>query len=193
VSNPVIVDYGDYYGVVFSPDGSKLYATRNDLNPSVFQFNLAVSDPGNTKVAVGAAGFTQLKTAADGKIYLKGSGNNLSVINFPNLSGSSCQFVLDAVSLLPGTSFVNAGLPNVVPVIPKDTFLSSGVFDARECWANVNRPSITAKNDSTGWGYVWNTGVTGPELAADTSGVYWVSYRTPPCNYHVDTFHVRFL
>src|SRR5690606_32262348 len=98
------------------------------------------------------------------------------------------NYVPDAIDLLPNTS-IHSGLPNVVPVITHDTVYSQQAVSGPCFGAGF---SITAAADSIGWDYVWNTGSTGASLEVNEPGTYWVSYHTPPCNVHTDTFTVSF-
>lgn len=198
VSNPVTLSSGGY-GLCFSPDDTKLYTTTlgsADQDAAIYQYDISSGDSLSiemSKTLIGYLGtrFTSyVKRAVNGKLYFLSSlsPNAIGVINQPNLPGTACGFTPDVVSPVSGTRF-SMGLPNVVPVIPHDTFLTGQAWSAG-CFAVET--SVRALDTSTGWDYVWSTGVTGMALTVDTPGTYWVSYRTPPCNYHVDTFHVRF-
>lgn len=184
------------YGICFSSDDTKLYTSTTSSNNQdvvMYQYDMSSLDSlsiENSRVTIGQLGtFTShIKRAVNGKLYFLSSWNSMGVINQPNLSGSACGFTPDIVSPLIGTEF-SYGFPNVVAVIPHDTFLTS---QQRSAGCFASQTLVTALDTSTGWDYVWNTGMTGPQLTADTPGTYRVTYHTPPCNYHVDTFQVDF-
>src|SRR5690606_7913724 len=125
---------------------------------------------------VGQAG-EHLKLAPNGKIYFFSPNSGLptmGLIDAPNLSGSACGFMSNAITLF-NTYGALSGLPNVVPVIRKDTSFTTQQQSAG-CFAS--QTAVSALDDSTGWDYLWNTGVTGKEILADTPGTYWVTYHT---------------
>lgn len=186
LSEHTTVSSDAYYGTAFSPDNSKVYVTSD----SMFQFDLSSN---NTSTIVSSKTFIDfghdLKRAPDGKMYYTSRNGNIlevGIIKYPNLPGTSCQAVPNSLAPLPGTRF--SGFPNLVPVVRKDTFLNSQQVSAG-CFAV--QTTISA-NGSEGWDYVWSTGQTGSQLTVDTPGTYWVTYFTPPCNFHADTFHVAF-
>ncbi len=177
-----------YYGVAFSPDNTKLYGSSFQ---QVFQFDLNVPDPAGTKIQVSGNGRnTGMELGPDGKIYFEHApamNNRVSYIRFPNLPGTACQPVLDAISLLQNTS-MNFGLHNNVPVFSRDT-LYTGSTKSAGCFAAGYE---LRASDTTGWGYAWDIGDTGPSLTVTAPGQYLLHYHTAPCVYHVDSFRVSF-
>lgn len=178
------------FGVAFSPDNSKLYISPG---AAVYQYDLSlgnVTDIINSLTLIGSANVSMIKRGPDGKMYFAKymSQGILSAISNPNLAGLASGFVADAITLNTNTNVVS-GLPNIVPVITHDTFYHADNVSASCFAANT---SITALNDTTGWDYVWSTGASGATTNVSSAGTYWVSYRTPPCNFNVDTFHVFF-
>lgn len=108
---------GGEWGASFSPDNSKLYfsTTGNEL----FQYNLNagnLSDIIASRTDIGQNGFGSWRhhlLGADGKIYISGMGKRyLSVIENPNVSCPSCNYIDSAVYL--GGRFASAGLPNFI-------------------------------------------------------------------------------
>lgn len=190
LSGQTAVNSEAYYGVAFSQDNSKVYASGAAPGGLMVQYDLSSNDPiqiAQTKTFIDSA--HDLRRAPDGKIYYKIVSNttqNLGVLHFPDLAGLSCQPARNAVVPQPNTFY--GGFPNLVPVVRKDTFLNSQNLSAG-CFAV--QTTISA-NGSEGWDYVWSTGQTGNQLTVDTPGMYWVTYFTPPCNFHADTFHVAF-
>jgi hypothetical protein len=99
---PTSTNSGGAYGVSFSPDNSKLYIwgpAPTGLN----QFNLSSNIPDTIKNSLfnvpwtGGYGGTGLQLANNGKIYVC-QPPNIGVINFPNLAGSACNFVGNAMT-----------------------------------------------------------------------------------------------
>lgn len=180
------------YGASFSPDNTKVYVSTD--NGIIYQFDLSSNNPNAivaSKIQVGelASWSANLKLGPDGKIYFPYGNQFLGRIDLPNNAGFSCNLVPEAVEMLPGQE-TYVGLPNVVTVIPRDTFLNTQTVSA-PCWANVNL-AVLSPADESGWDYVWQDRVTGSRRSIDTPGTYWVSYYTAPCNFHTDTFHVTF-
>ena len=111
-----------YYGVEFSSDDSRLYASGklldgNDTSDFVItQFDLESADVSNSRVILDQipsllssdlAGSLQL--AVDRKVYYSRPGTSLSVINNPNELGTQSDFDLNSVPL--GFRTAQFGLP----------------------------------------------------------------------------------
>ena len=124
VSNMVNIQtapYYSYYGVSFSPDNSKLYISGLLNISGVLQFNLSAGG-GNpdsviaskTQITSVQGNFFGLQLANNGKIYnahAPFAGNPyLSVINYPNLAGTACNYVDNFVDLNGHSS--SWGMPN---------------------------------------------------------------------------------
>ncbi len=195
------------YGACFSPDNTKVYIS-DIKNGNIFQFDLSYNDSAailSSRFKVGTIFASDLKLAPDGKIYFISSNYNLhynnrwsdpidislGAIGFPNRAGAACGYDSSALELLSGQK-AWLGLPNVVPVIKPDTLGTGQEAVSANCFANINPPSITARNDTSGWNYIWDDGTYGTTRKVDMPGTYWVSYHTPPCNYNIDTFYVSF-
>lgn len=189
LTNPMNISFlSPYHGVCFSPDNSKLYA-NNILE--IHQFDLSSGNPTGiaaSKVILGDAFFTNLKLAKNGKIYFRSYGDNLGVINSPNMLGANCGFNQVEIELLPGSGMNtgSSGLPNGIPIVNRDSTYSNRSISGT-CFSN--KLLIEAAN-SAGWDYLWNDGNLGPQRSIYSSGTYWVSYHTSPCVFHTDTFHV---
>jgi len=120
------------WGVEFSPDGKKLYATRSYA--TVLQWDLTAGSASAIAASVYTVYVTPttfngnkgaLQLAPDGKIYQSyGSAQALSVIQNPNASGAACSYSFCALNLAPkSTSY---GLPNQVkPVLPLPSFTNA--------------------------------------------------------------------
>jgi len=114
VSNPKSFGpYEEAYGVAFSPDGSKLYGTRNGAgggDAQIWQFDLKTSkatqigNSANRKVGA-------LQLGPDGKIYVAREDNGfLGVIQNPNAAGKAATYVDDGLNL--GGRRSKLGLPS---------------------------------------------------------------------------------
>lgn len=122
VSNPVTIPVEDHvYGLEFSPDDTRLYVTCYDPLGTLLQFDLAAGNANaviNSKVILSnTEDLYALQLAPDGKIYVvKSYHPYLSVINDPDLSGTACNFMENALYLDPLYNGVTAalGLPNFV-------------------------------------------------------------------------------
>lgn len=121
VSNPILLAiwtnaaaYG-VYGVEFSPDGFKLYAST--MTPGyILQFNLLAGNASaiiasQDTIAISPNNYNgALQLGLDGKIYLAKNGDSyLACITAPNQLGSACNYIENYVSL--GTSTCHLGLP----------------------------------------------------------------------------------
>ncbi len=192
--NPVTLGKYGYYGVCFSADNSKLYARHMAAASSIEQYDL--SRPGaesinNSRFVVGASPFTDLKRGPDGKIYFQSRSNYIGIIHQPNLAGALCRYQDTAILLQPNSS-MHAGLPNAVPLYQRQIQQAPAHYYTGPCFADPEQQILKARNDSSGWNYLWNNGWTGLETAITGPGTYWVSYYTAPCIAHTDTFHVAF-
>jgi gliding motility-associated-like protein len=114
VSNPILLSSSEeFYGVEFSPDNSKLYASV--VSPSIiYQFDLNAANIAASKNAInyGPLGGGALQMGKNEKIYyIEWFNDSLSVINNPN--SFNCNFVSNAVYLDGKNGRI--GLPNFVP------------------------------------------------------------------------------
>ncbi|WP_439881537.1 hypothetical protein ACSX1A_20700 [Pontibacter sp. MBLB2868] len=121
VSDPILLKgYAEAYGVVFSPDGSKLYGTTYDKKSGkgqVVQFDMRAGSPdaiAKSAVVAGISGSPKigaLQLGPDGRIYMARKDNYyLGVINKPNVKGTACDFVDNGFHL--GKQKSDLGLPN---------------------------------------------------------------------------------
>jgi len=117
-SNPIsLPNIQEAYGLEFSPDDSKLYATSE--NPcQIFQWDLNAGSPAailasQLIVGVGSSPVAALQLGPDGKIYLskRNAVPFLGVINDPDSAGLACNFIDDVIPLAGGSS-CSYGLPN---------------------------------------------------------------------------------
>lgn len=118
VSNAVaLVENLGAYGVEFSPDGSKAYAsTTSQGNLSLLQWDLQADDISASQAAIpGPTGATPtaLQLGPDGKIYKTIFGSNvLGVINNPNEDAANVNYTENtSQGAIPLSSSANFGLP----------------------------------------------------------------------------------
>jgi hypothetical protein len=102
-----------YYGASFSTDNSKIYISSWLNGQGIYQFDLNAGN-GNQdsvraskiRISNGLHNYFGLQLADNGKIYASttaGSSPYISVINFPNLPGLSCNCVDSAIYLIGGS------------------------------------------------------------------------------------------
>jgi PKD repeat protein len=169
---------GDYYGVEFSPDNSKLYF--NGLN-ELFQYNLNAGNPQailESEVVIFYGGWRgALQLAPDGKIYCSMGGPYLSVIHQPNNAGVFCDFEHDAINL--EGRLTTGGLPSFI-----QSYLNDPTFTTQNnCVGDTTIFEITETNgiDSVFWHFN-----DFPNFPYDTSTLFNPSYTFS----HADTFEV---
>ncbi|MGZ5244983.1 MAG: T9SS type B sorting domain-containing protein, partial [Bacteroidia bacterium] len=107
-------NFGNPYGVEFSPDNTKLYIscyTKQEL----IQFDLTANAPALSQKLIHTSlnTISALQLAPDGKIYVSRNGSSkMGVIKDPNQEGVLCQYNDEGFSL--GTKTCNAGLPTFI-------------------------------------------------------------------------------
>ena len=127
VSHPLLLnDTTVSYGGEFSPDGTKFYASDYYKN-EVVQWTVCGADSviraSYTSIFKGLTGLA-MQLAPDKKIYCALGATSISVINFPNLAGTSAGYSSQTIGL--GNKFSNGGLPNFI--------------------YQINRPAATIQN-----------------------------------------------
>jgi PKD repeat protein len=110
-------DFSTAYGMEFSPDGTKLYGTREFYFSGFYQWDLCAGSASAIASSVYSASASGqlmgMQLGTDGKIYVaKHSQTSLSVIQNPNASGAACNFVYNGQSIAPKVCFYN--LPNFI-------------------------------------------------------------------------------
>ena len=112
INNPISLapNVGNY-GVEFSPDNTKFYLTS--IN-GIYQFDLSAGSPAainTSKVQITNSSCIPgpIQLGPDGKIYAARCSNYLGVINAPNNSGASCNYVDTSISISPCNN--NTSLP----------------------------------------------------------------------------------
>ncbi len=164
VQNPDLLgDNITYYGVEFSSNSSKLYASGklftadNSLsNIQVQQFDVNAVNVANTRYVVHNYPQSQvtpslggsLQIGFDKRVYHSLPGLTLSTINTPNLSGPLCDFDLASISL--GTNFARFGLPSYV-----QTYFESIATIENLCFGQATTFTVEANPDivSISWDF----------------------------------------
>ena len=195
------------YGLSFSPDNSKLYATINSY-AQLYQYNMALypnvsaMQSSKTMIADYAAGLAiwGMRIGPDGKIYVSNfsqstTGNYISVINSPNTLGVGCNYQQQGIHLPPSASFYISGSGQygygfgneTITVTYKDT-LPGRYIDTIICFAD----SAQLRVPSNLLNYNWNDGVTGSARYVHEDGIYYC-LSTKECRMRMDTFKVTFV
>ncbi len=191
LSNDIYI-FAQAYGMAFSPDDSKLYISLGIRSqPDIYQMDLTVPTftginnsrllvaslpPGSFPVS--SPGLWNLKLASNGKIYF-GAGQNMSVINQPNLAGTACDPAYNIITFPSGMSQY-LGMPNPSAALP---FRSAFT---RVC----GRDSVILQALASGINYVWDDQVSGDVRTITQSGYYAVTYQVG-CEAYIDSFYVQ--
>lgn len=149
------------YGVEFSPDGTKLYASI--ITPGeIYQFDLCAG----TDSAVAASGIKigqsannfngSLQLGPDNKIYsARCNVSWVGVINNPNLAGLACNYVDNGVSI--GNALGGLGLPNFVPYYVTASHVFSATTSCDTAWF-IAPPVLGAGCNPSQPSVLWNFG-----------------------------------
>lgn len=132
------------YGVEFSPDSKKLYATSGTsaMNNNIYQLDIESCDSATIANSVTAVGRFSLshkglsfQLAPDGKIYIAIRGDDsLAVIHQPNLKGASCNFEQAGIYL--GGPTCDYALPNLITAVfavQEDTLAADFTYTTSGC------------------------------------------------------------
>lgn len=124
ISNPTVLPTSsNIYGVAFSPNNSKIYISEILNVDQINQYDLSA---GNNKTVISLplnSSPRGMQLGPDGKIYVARYGNAdyLGIINNPNLTGASANYVHNGISLNGKTSdyslpsFIDSyGYPNTI-------------------------------------------------------------------------------
>jgi len=117
ITFPSIGGHGSY-GIEFSPNSNIVYLADHRGENRIFQFDITLETPeliadSRIPLAANLQALGALQLGPDNKIYLARENSPfLGVINQPNVIGTACDYVADAVSLAGKTS--SLGLPGFV-------------------------------------------------------------------------------
>lgn len=174
VSNPInLGSLGlNPYGVEFSPDNSKLYASNGATPGVIKQWDLCAGSP----AAIVASGFPlandnvlSMQLASDGKIYGCKYSGTLSVINNPNVMGVGSNYVAAGFSVAPQNT--GCGLPSFITSYfdtPANTPQATGTqVNSGSCGCVGSATAdICTVFGSSPYVYSWSNGTTlGPTTA----------------------------
>ena len=106
------------YGVEFAPTADLLYVSERTANGTLYQYDLSSNDAptinaSRVALAIYNNHWGAIQLGPDGKMYIaKRNADYLAAINQPDLLGTSCDFVEDAVYLAGRKSWI--GLPSFI-------------------------------------------------------------------------------
>lgn len=172
------------YGVAFSPDSKKFYATGGRRpkfpgdSPKIYQYEIAADKSvvsGSEFIIYPASAAYALQLGPDDKLYVsRDEAPYLSVINFPNNKGNACNYVDEAVSLAPGRC--SLGLPN----------FCDNIFSSDKLYEICDGENIEIGMEPANNFYQWSptTGLSDPTIANPIAApinttVYTLSVTNP--------------
>ena len=139
---------GNYFGVEFSPDNSKLYIKGAG---KLVQYDLDAGSPqeilDSEVIIISGTAEGALQLGPDGKIYCSMGDAYLSVIHQPNNAGFACDFEEDAIDL--EGRLTTGGLPSFI-----QSYLNDPTFSTQyNCLGDATSFEITETNgvDSVIW------------------------------------------
>ncbi len=182
-SNPIsFPGISEAYGLEFSPDDSKLYATEE--NPAlIIQWDLNAGSPAaiiasQMVIGNGTSACAALQLGPDKKIYLakRSASTFLGVINDPDSAGFACNFIDNVVPLAPGTS-CQYGLPNFFQGFFSQDALPVALFSAPNhicpgTCTDFNNISVNATS------FLWSFQGANPSTSVDLNPV-GICYNSP--------------
>ncbi|MBL0044171.1 MAG: gliding motility-associated C-terminal domain-containing protein [Flavobacteriales bacterium] len=165
------------YGVAFSPNGGVLYWSNFGYpNSPLYQYDLNASNPFGTELLIGelnAAYFGGMQIGLDGKLYIArwDAAQKLAQVNFPDIVGSGCGFILDGVSIAPGYCTLSLSNDWMRETPPMQELISWE--DTTTCADNI-LVAITAQFGNPAPTFLWSNGETSSSIVVDQAGVYSV-------------------
>lgn len=138
VSNPLTLvpplpnTYDMNYGCEFSADGTKVYLSTSEK--CITQWDLCAGSPSaisQTQFTFAAGGAMSLQLAPNGKIYCARPDSTQGVINYPDLTGSACNYVHTGQSVAPNMGWW--GLPNFLSTYFKKIRAFDFYSDSTNC------------------------------------------------------------
>ncbi|HRC32024.1 MAG TPA: T9SS type A sorting domain-containing protein [Bacteroidia bacterium] len=191
--NPItFTNIQEAYGLEFSPDDSKLYATSE--NPQIlYQWDVNAGSPAAiiaSQLAINASqgneAFAALQLAPDGKIYLANRFSTMmGVINNPNDAGLACNFVDDVFSLPFGSN--QYGLPNffqsyfdTIPASGTAPLVAFQSSDTVLCEKSAIDFFDLSSGSPTNWNWYFPGAVPDTSTLQNPAGIYYASYGTFP-------------
>ncbi|MBI3260599.1 MAG: T9SS type A sorting domain-containing protein [Ignavibacteriae bacterium] len=183
LKNPTVSVDAQFYGVSFSQDNTKLYASGLALQGATsyssaitqFEVNLQTASAIQNSAVVFFVRLpipspAALQLAPDGKLYISSVNKSyIDVINNPNLKGTACDYREDAVSL---TKECLIGLPNFMDYIFGNHYLieNNGIFkqEISICDGSSIKIGIPSKPQ---YSYLWTPteGLDNPNISNPTA------------------------
>ncbi|HEX8270916.1 MAG TPA: T9SS type B sorting domain-containing protein [Flavobacterium sp.] len=187
VSNEaVVIDNVQPYGVEFSAQSKKLYATYRDgavANMELAQFNVESPNVAASKIVVenNSLYLYALQLAPNNKIYCAtGYEDSLGVINNPDADGLACSYTDNAQPLAPGT-LVRLGLPPFIT-----SFFDAAFSYTHLCFGDNTEFSLNSTQAliSISWNFGdgFTSNVANPSHQYAVSGVYTVEVTVTSAN-----------
>lgn len=187
---------GQGYGLEFSRSGNKLYSGEyGNTNNRIFQYDMTAPNIAATRTPVGQflsspGEIGQLQIAPNDQIYI--NYNTWPAVNFigaitnPELPGTSCGYVENAVSIgtpvaygLPWYYDPDSPIPSPLELGPDITLCSESTATLSNNLSNV--PGAT---------YLWSDGSTNPTLQVSGPGTFWVQYQVASCLIAIDSITI---
>lgn len=181
-----IVDSGmaANYGLEFSADGSKLYASLGDKGMGLYQYDLSAGSPAAiaaSKYRIRTERVYGLRRGPDDMIYI--SWNNMARIRKPDLPGALCDFQAGVFSSVPHGSSFGLGLGINYPWQGDTTFH----WSTRElCTDDTITLSGSGYRD-----YFWSDGSTGAAKKVSGKEAVHQLYSVSGCVVRSDSFVIR--
>mgnify|MGYP003329717782 CR=1 FL=1 len=198
VSGRIVLDSTKWcYGLEFSHDNTKLYANWDNFSAgeTILQYDVSLSTPAAIvasvlTVATGGIGpETQMRLGPDGKIYMNRlsdlSTGYLDVINYPNLSGTSCGYTSHAVALISGSDGY-IGMPSIYVPLGVASYTHTR-HDTLACIFPGDSIRLYAHDPA--FAYLWYDSTSLRSNYVTTSGIYWVQ-ESNSCRINIDTIVV---
>jgi hypothetical protein len=186
--------YAPVYGIEFSPDGTKLYATNNIYGVSnLLQYDLEQEDPFSNPIVIAqeTKQTRGLQIGPNGKIYAtRYQGNYLAEINYPDETGTACGYESDAVYL--DGEICRSGLPSIFFYKGFNFFTGSEVFTSicegdsiflQNAYQTLTGTYYDTVQSYLGWDSIVNTHLTvleagTPPFIYENEGVLYSSTLT---------------
>lgn len=197
---------GYAYGLEFSPDNTKLYASFLKGSFGVVQYDLEVDDifeSGTTPLSTpkGVENFGSLQLGPDEKIYVAKTGRYVDAITKPNEKGTNCSYKLGAINLKDRSCVY--GLPPMVPgrnidIQPELIIENKNETINNSTQGNLNSNStlcteyVELDAGQSNKLYLWSTGEKTQKIIVKEPGVYNVKISDPAnINSELQSFTVQ--
>jgi len=198
----------DVYGVEFSLDNSKLYATGLSTSGTLFPFLIQYDLSSNNITSINASLYSfytnnsgsisgkGLQIGPDGKIYIPSKNNTgtLGVISNPNLLGSSCNYVDQAISL--GGKQCAWTLPSFIAnydysnKLVKCPCINSNAINLGNDSSLCQNSTLVLNTNFPNATYTWQDNSTNPSYTVTQQGLYWVEAKTNTGCYVSDSINI---